>query len=227
MSAEFYLNKLYPLQDEVLKVISGIPSKLYLTGGTALGRIYLQHRYSDNIDLFLNRDKDFETETRKVFDTLKENFTNVETPAQQENFARALVKRNDVSLKIKFVNDVGYHAGDFQKSPIYHKVDNPLNILSNKLSALTREAGKDLADLIYLSKNFEFNWEKMIDDGRKKDMWVNEVDVSQKIYEFPTENLKELNWIIQPDLGETAECQKIIAKEILLGADNSLYRRKQ
>lgn len=31
----------------------------YLTGGTALSRYYLNHRYSDDLDLFLNRDSNY------------------------------------------------------------------------------------------------------------------------------------------------------------------------
>ncbi len=223
MSAEFYLNKLYPLQDAVLQIISAIPSKLYLTGGTALSRVYLGHRFSDDIDLFMNWDSEFQPETQKVFDALKKQFADIETPRQEENFARVFVKQGDVALKMEFVNDVGYHAGDFLQCPLYHKVDNPQNILSNKLCALSREVGKDLADIIYLCKRFQFNWENIVNDARKKDNWVNEVDVSKRIYEFPAENMRDLNWVAVPDFAEIKECQKRIAKDILLATDNSLF----
>lgn len=42
----YYTNELYPLQDNVLKVIDTINTPFYLTGGTALSRCYFQHRYS-------------------------------------------------------------------------------------------------------------------------------------------------------------------------------------
>lgn len=48
--------KLYQLQDKVFKVLSGHFDNLYLTGGTALGRYFLNHRYSDDIDFFTNAD---------------------------------------------------------------------------------------------------------------------------------------------------------------------------
>ncbi|MFH1146292.1 MAG: nucleotidyl transferase AbiEii/AbiGii toxin family protein [Pseudomonadota bacterium] len=35
----------------------------YLTGGTALSRHYFAHRYSDNLDLFVNKDPDFNVYT--------------------------------------------------------------------------------------------------------------------------------------------------------------------
>jgi predicted nucleotidyltransferase component of viral defense system len=42
---------LYPLQDRILAVAAGYGDDLVLTGGTALARAYLHHRYSDDIDL--------------------------------------------------------------------------------------------------------------------------------------------------------------------------------
>ena len=59
MSEKYYINNLYPFQDLVLKLIMNIDDTFYLTGGTALGRYYLKHRYSDDLDLFVNRKNDF------------------------------------------------------------------------------------------------------------------------------------------------------------------------
>ena len=50
MDREFYFTKLYPLQDRVLRVINGLDTGFYLTGGTASSREYLHHRFSDDID---------------------------------------------------------------------------------------------------------------------------------------------------------------------------------
>jgi predicted nucleotidyltransferase component of viral defense system len=63
MSENHYLNSLYPLQDSVLNTLSKLKIDFYLTGGTALGRHYLKHRYSDDLDFFLNRALDFQTQT--------------------------------------------------------------------------------------------------------------------------------------------------------------------
>ena len=40
-----YLDKLYPFQDKILNLIEQLGLDFYLTGGTALGRCYLSHRY--------------------------------------------------------------------------------------------------------------------------------------------------------------------------------------
>ena len=51
--------KLYLLQDKFLSwwVTLGFP--FYLTGGTALGRFYLNHRYSEDLDFFINADPQY------------------------------------------------------------------------------------------------------------------------------------------------------------------------
>lgn len=50
----YYNDTLYPLQDKVLKLIDDLDTPFYLTDGTALSRCYLNHRYSDDLDLFVN-----------------------------------------------------------------------------------------------------------------------------------------------------------------------------
>jgi len=55
----FYFDVLYPFQDRVLNVVNRIDTGFYLTDGTASSRGYLQHRFSDDLDFFLNDDDRF------------------------------------------------------------------------------------------------------------------------------------------------------------------------
>lgn len=55
----YYFEQLYPLQDQVLSLIDAQKTGFYLTGGTALARCYLQHRFSDDLDLFVNLNPEF------------------------------------------------------------------------------------------------------------------------------------------------------------------------
>lgn len=55
----YYTDTLYPLQDKVLKIIDALGTPFYLTGGTALSRCYLHHRYSDDLDFFVNNEPKF------------------------------------------------------------------------------------------------------------------------------------------------------------------------
>jgi len=54
MGHEFYFERLYPLQDRVLQVWDGVDTGFYLSGRTAASRGYLQHRFSDDLDLVVN-----------------------------------------------------------------------------------------------------------------------------------------------------------------------------
>ena len=56
---EFYLNHLYPFQDRVLYALSLVDAGFYLTGGTALSRGYLNHRFSEDLDFFVNDSEHF------------------------------------------------------------------------------------------------------------------------------------------------------------------------
>lgn len=58
-SAEHFERELYPLQDDVLAIVSALDTGLYLSGGTAASRGYLGHRFSDDLDLFTNDNPQF------------------------------------------------------------------------------------------------------------------------------------------------------------------------
>jgi predicted nucleotidyltransferase component of viral defense system len=70
MIDDFYSHKLYPFQDEVLKIINRLETGFYLTGGTAASRGYLHHRYSDDLDFFVNDEADFVLWVERVIQAL-------------------------------------------------------------------------------------------------------------------------------------------------------------
>ena len=57
MDDSFYTGTLYPFQDEVLQVVDQSETEFYLSGGTAASRGYLQHRFSDDLGLFVTVSK--------------------------------------------------------------------------------------------------------------------------------------------------------------------------
>ena len=56
---EYYRERLYPIQDGVFKIVRDLNLPFYLTGGTALSRFYFNHRYSDDLDFFVNENPNF------------------------------------------------------------------------------------------------------------------------------------------------------------------------
>jgi hypothetical protein len=227
MSEGFYNDYLYPLQDEALKIIKEADTAFYLTGGTASGRCYLHHRYSDDLDLFQNRSASFSTDSLKIIDRLGDQLI-IRPTIKDESFYRIFLTRSpgDPELKIEFVNDIGYHAGDFTIHAIFHRVDSWKNILSNKISALSRNEPKDIADILFISIHFPFSWKEIFSDVRKKDAWINEIVASQYIYDFDPKMLKNVKWIDRKNFDRDFSTElKTIARELLHGFDNSLFNK--
>jgi hypothetical protein len=222
MSENYYINKLYPFQDLVLKLIMNVDDTFYLTGGTALGRYYLKHRYSDDLDLFVNRENDFKQLSDIIISQLQEHFSEIEIAFLSEDFARIFIINEKYRLKIEFVNDVLFHTGDIKSANFFHRIDSWENILSNKICALSRDEAKDVVDLIFLSKKYNFTWETMINYARQKDAWVNEIEVSQLVYKFDMQRLTKINWIKEPEYDYLQKACKIIAKDIIDGGKNSI-----
>jgi hypothetical protein len=223
MSEKYYTDRLYPLQDKVLKEIEKSNTFLYLTGGTVVSRFYLHHRYSDDLDLFSNQHTEFEKEIDRVTQHLKKSFE-IDLQVKEESYGRAFIKEEEVLLKIDFVNDVGFHAGEIAQTPLFSRTDDWKNILSNKITALSREEGKDIADIVFLCKRYSFNWQDIINDAKNKDSWIDEVNASRLIHDFKMEKVKAVKWIVEPDYKEIEIELNIIAKDILLGGDNSLTK---
>lgn len=149
MDPRLYFDVLYPLQDLVLGVVAGVETGFYLTGGTAASRAYLHHRFSDDLDLFVNDDARFGLWAQRLVDALSHSTQWQLTVLQrEERFLRASVVTDRVSLKLDCVNDLPAHVGTIRQDPVLGRVDSPDNILANKLSALVdREEPKDLADV--------------------------------------------------------------------------------
>lgn len=222
MSAINY-NQLYSLQAKVLKLFNAINSSFYLTGGTALGRFYLNHRLSADLDFFVNNNLNFKKEIAPFEYILKNNFV-LQTDGSliTDEFVRFLISQDNILLKIEFVNDVAYQYGQPIKNNIY-TVDTIRNILSNKLTCIVgRDEPKDFFDIISIAFNYKFNWVDLINETKQKAL-INEIDISKRISEFPTEWLLQVDWLNQSPIIQTIkEQQDIIANDILLGKDNSI-----
>lgn len=150
-------NKLYLLQDKFLSWWVTLRLPFYLTGGTALGRFYLNHRYSEDLDFFINADTHYLDYVSELKKKITSRFTvNIQQSLFSDDFTRFFISEDETHLKIELVNDVGYYAG---KPTVYRygQIDTPVNILANKLTALVgRDEPKDIFDIIQLSVNYSW-----------------------------------------------------------------------
>jgi hypothetical protein len=220
----WYATRLYPLQDKVLGIIAGCSTAMYLTGGTLLSREYYHHRYSDDLDLFCNDDPGFAEASERILDALRHEFGNIIVGTTAASFVRLFISDDDVELKVDLVNDIPWRAGMPERGTIFPAIDTVRNILSNKISALTRREAKDMADILWIARNTAFHWPDIIDDARKKDLWVDELDVSSLIESFPVEEFGSIRWIGDPDLEQAAADLRIIAEDITFASMNRLVR---
>ena len=228
MHDRYYKKELYPFQDEVLGLIGKTGSDFYLTGGTALSRTYLQHRYSDDLDFFLNDSSDFKKQTQAIIKMLQRHFS--DTPQiglAETSYVRLFLRRSPLLLKVEFVNDVPFHLGEFKRTKLFCRIDSWQNILANKISALGRDEAKDFADILFLAERYSFQWQEMIAAAKKKDLWVNELAISELFYRFDAGRMTDLHWIKPFAAQPAARGLKIIAADILRGRDNSLAKRKE
>lgn len=203
-----------------------IDSPFYLTDGTLLGRFLLNHRYSDDLDFFANDISDFTNEVKRIMEPVMVFFPEVNLLIFQDSFIRYLVVHEGIQLKIEFINDVRYRVERPERNSTGVMMDTWMNVLSNKVTALSRDAAKDIVDLVFLSFAYSFNWEEVFDHAKKKDASVNEIDASKYLNDC---DLNRLNEVSFPETFDATRISKnvlnILARESLHGYDNSLYGR--
>ncbi len=225
---DYYIRNLYPLQDGILNIVKELKLPFYLTGGTALSRVYFSYRYSDDLDLFVNNDINFNKYVESFYKHLITHHQSGQIELNHKKILRTefhtqfFVTKDEAELKIDLINDVAPHFGNF----IYHdklgKVDNLKNILSNKLSAIFRYEVKAIVDLWIICKNFAFSYEEIINEAKIKEAGVEPIAIYEIISSFPLNKLNFIKWIKQPNIDEFKDDIHTIAEDIFYGRKNSL-----
>jgi hypothetical protein len=230
---KYYQEKLYPLQDGVMNIIKKLNTPFFLTGGTALSRHYFNHRYSDDLDLFLASDDTFQDWIEKALEALyeaeKRNEIVVErkTVKRLKDFAQIFVHaphEEESSLKIDFVNDVAAHYGNFEENVVLGRIDGWQNILSNKISALFRFEPKDIADIWIISRKKKFGWRTILEEAKRKEAGVEPEIVYNIMKSFPVQKFDIVRWVHKPDYGEVKNDLAKIADDLFYGRENLLAK---
>jgi len=190
--AEYYNKILYPLQDKAISAFTDSP--FYLTGGTTLSRGYYNHRYSDDLDYFVNYHSDFQGISEIIVEKLLKTFHDVEVDLKGEHFYRVFVGQE--RLKIELVNDVPSHIGAIIAHPTLGIIDSKENILANKLTALVdRALPKDIADLYFLLKD-GLSLKQSLLDAHSKAAGIAPLFIAKILAEFNYELVdEEIKWV--------------------------------
>ncbi len=193
LPAKYYTNILYPLQDKAIPAFKDSP--FYLTGGTTLSRGYYNHRYSDDLDYFVNFHPQFQQLAQIQIQKLLQVFeNNVEIDIRGEHFYRIFVA--DRNLKIEFINDVPSHIGILIDHPILGRIDSKENILANKLTAIVdRTMPKDMVDLYFLLQD-SLDLKKALVNAESKAAGIAPLLVAKVFGEFDYTLLDtEIKWV--------------------------------
>lgn len=201
MNRAFYFNVLYLFQDQILQVLQELDTQFYLTGSTAASRGYLQHRFSDDLDLFVNDDGRFGLWSERVIYALSSHSAwQTEVIQKEERFVRLVVGRENVQLKIELVNDVPARVGQVRSHPLLGRLDSPENILANKVSALIdREEPKDLADIWGFCCRMGLALSPAIQGAQSKAAGVFPADLARLLCSVQRSSWELVRWIDRPE----------------------------
>jgi len=215
-----YLDVLYPLQDHVLAVIAQAETAFYLTGGTAASRGYLHHRFSDDLDLFVNDDRRFTLWADRVVERLVADARwRVEVLLREERFVRVNIRSTEADLKIELVNDVPSRAGAVRVDPVLGRLDSPENILANELTAIAdRQEPKDLADVWGFCCRLGLSIEQALGDAHGKAAGLFAPDLARVLLGCSATDCELIRWQVPPDVGGYLADLRRLGERLLLVA---------
>lgn len=159
---------LNPFQRELLEAFFHRASAFYLTGGAALAGFYLEHRRTNDLDLFTTEDA-LESGERALEEAAHELGATVERLQTTPDFRRRLVRRSDAALVVDLVRErvLAGQRPKVQRGII--TLDSMEEILANKLCALlSRAEVRDLVDVIALERA-GLRIEEVLPDAMRKD----------------------------------------------------------
>lgn len=218
MNKDFYFTELYPMQDQALRLITQAQTGFYLTGGTALSRGYLQHRFSDDLDFFTNMDKRFANWCHQVVAVLSSH-SDWQTRVQirSEYFLRLFITQGDVVLKVECINDVPSHIGIIQQHPILGRLDSAENIFANKLTALIgRNEPKDVADVWGLYYQMGLSIKDAMSNANSKATGIYPPNIAQRLYSVTHQDWEAISWINAPDPNQFVNELKELGDHLIL-----------
>ena len=218
MDPSFFFDRLYPLQDEILGAISGLDTGFYLTGGTAASRAYLGHRFSDDLDLFVNDSPSFVLWADRVTAQLAgRRAWQTQVLLREPRFVRLEISGADLALKVEMVNDVPSHIGSITRHPTLGCVDSAENILANKLTALAdRDEPKDLADVWGFCCRMGLALGPALTSASSKAAGLFPPDLARRLLSATEADWRIIRWIDAPDLHVFLSDLRRLGEQLLL-----------
>jgi hypothetical protein len=222
-----YDNELSQLQDRVMTIVDHTGIGFYLTGGTALSRFYLEHRYSGDLDFVLHKDPRFDEQVKRITGELANRDFGVQAGSISSTFATFhltdLKSQQKLNLKVDFIDEKNtLHFGGFNAFEPFSKVDNIRNILSNKIGVISRREPKDIVDIWFICRNLRFRWDAVIEEAGHKGL-VEEIFVVECLRNFQPQQLPAIRWVKPVNIKDFARDREIIIENIITKGENRLF----
>ncbi len=228
-NASYYFTVLYPFQERVLRALNTLDTGFYLSGGTAASRGYLQHRFSDDLDFFVNDDARFSLWAARVIGRLAhETAWRTEVLLQEERFVRLMLSTEDVLLKLEFINDVPARVGSLVLHPLLGRLDSSENILANKITALVdREEPKDLADIWGFCCRMGLPLADALADAQSKAAGIFPVDLARLLLSATSDDWEQVRWIEPPPVEQFLAELYALGEGLILGKASEMQVGKK
>ncbi len=188
---------LSPLQIEFLEQFfsSAVGKKFFLTGGTALAAYYLEHRYSEDIDLFTVDDAALEQAQHEITAIGQRLLAPSKVAVAAPSFRKVYLNHPQETLRVDLVRDIDVQFGTH---PLFGNVivDALENIGANKVTAIFgRTVSKDFVDLYFLLQG-GLEFEKLLAMAKEKDGGLTEFYLAGMMRQV--RNLERLPRMIKP-----------------------------
>ncbi len=158
---------------ELAALVPDITKRFYLTGGTALAEFYLQHRLSEDIDLFC---EDSEVQVDVVESFFKKigpalRIKRIERSQFLGLFSHFLIFNDGEKLKVDF-NYYPFPRIAKGKKFKSLEIDSLYDIATNKLHTIfMKPRSRDYVDLYFILKENRYLLDKLILDAKAKFDW--------------------------------------------------------
>jgi len=187
---------LSPLQWEFLSLFFQGAPPFFLTGGTALSAFYLQHRYSEDLDLFTLDSDAFDRVPLYVADTATRLMGSVASLQIAPQFHRYRLSRQGESVIVDFVREVVPQVSEEKNNFDGIVVDTLEEITANKIcTVIGRAEIKDYIDLYFLGRA-GYPLENYIAIAQQKDAGVSQATLAFVLSEVRL--LKVPDFMISP-----------------------------
>lgn len=182
---------LTPLQKESLEIFFSLPDadNFYLTGGTALAAFYLQHRLSEDLDIFVPEERLVRHTGNRFIKELETEGFEVKIVRTFLSFMELVVKKEKESVRVHLAVDSPFRFEEPTKTDMGITIDSLLDITTNKLLALFgRFEPRDFIDVFFVVKENYMDLDYLISKGREKDPGLDEYYLAiafEKANDFP------------------------------------------